>query len=62
MKTLLSRASRNTFGIPILLAAITAAGLLSALLGDDMWDALSWAALGLPVAVCLWFWLGQRPS
>lgn len=62
MKALLSRASRNTFGIPILLATITAAGLLSALLGDDVWDALSWAALGLPVAVCLWFWLGQRPS
>jgi iron complex outermembrane receptor protein len=31
--------------------AITAFGLLSALLGDGIWDVLSWIALAAPVAV-----------
>lgn len=42
---------------PVALAVLTVAGLLSALLGDGIWDALSWAALGAPVAACLWFGL-----
>ena len=40
---------------PIALAVATAVGLLSALLGDAIWDALSWLALGAPVAVAAWF-------
>jgi len=40
---------------PIALAIVTAVGLLSALLGDAIWDALSWFALGAPVAVGAWF-------
>ena len=40
---------------PILLALLTAVGLLSALLGDGFWDMLSWLALGAPVAVVIWF-------
>jgi hypothetical protein len=38
------------FKIPLALALCTAIGLVSALLGDGAWDALSWAALGAPVA------------
>jgi uncharacterized membrane protein YczE len=48
------------FRIPLLIAAVTLVGLLSALLGDGPWDALSWAALALPLAVIAWFWL--RPA
>jgi len=45
---------------PIALALATAVGLLSALLGDAMWDALSWVALGAPVTLAAWF--AWRPS
>lgn len=42
------------WGIPIVLGVVSAIGLLSALLGDGIWDALSWFALATPVAVILW--------
>jgi hypothetical protein len=41
----------RVFGAPALLALVSAIGLLSALLGDDLWDVLSWVALATPVAV-----------
>ena len=40
---------------PIVLGVATAVGLLSALLGDALWDTLSWFGLGAPVAVAAWF-------
>jgi hypothetical protein len=43
------------WGIPILLGVLSVVGLLSALLGDGVWDAVSWATLGLPVAAAAWF-------
>jgi hypothetical protein len=43
----------RVFGMPTLLALVSAVGLISALLGDDLWDALSWLALGAPVAIIL---------
>ena len=45
---------------PVVLAVVTAVGLLSALLGDAAWDALSWLALGAPVLVAAWF--AWRPA
>lgn len=42
------------FRSPLILAIFSLVGLLSALLGDDFWDALSWFALGAPVAVIVW--------
>ena len=45
---------------PIVLGVATAVGLLSALLGDAVWDALSWVVLGAPVAVAAWF--ASRPA
>jgi hypothetical protein len=48
---------RDVFGIPTLLAIIGAIGLLAALLGDGLWDALSWLALGALVAVIFGCWL-----
>jgi hypothetical protein len=44
----------RVFGVPALLALVSAIGLLSALLGDDLWDVLSWVALATPVAVVVW--------
>ena len=45
------------WGWPIALGVLSALGLLSALIGDGLWDWASWLALGLPVAVCGWFGL-----
>jgi hypothetical protein len=41
--------------MPIVLSVVSAVGLVSALLGDGIWDALSWAALGAPVVVITWY-------
>ncbi len=45
---------RKVYGPALILAAITAYGLLSALFGDGMWDELSWVALAIPLAVIVW--------
>jgi hypothetical protein len=50
------------WGAPIAFAVATAAGLLSALLGDGVWDWLSMAALGAPVAAAAWYGLRRKPS
>ena len=44
----------RVFGWPILLALSSAIGLISALLGDGVWDALSWNSLAAPVLVIAW--------
>ena len=51
-----ARAARlaKVFGIPLLLAGLTAIGLLSGVLDDGIWDALSWLGLGAPLAVIAW--------
>lgn len=40
---------------PMTLNVIAILGLICPLLGDGVWDAVSWGALGLIVAVCFWF-------
>ena len=45
------------FRAPMIVALVTMLGLLSALLGDGLWDAASWIMLLLPilmVAYCHW--------
>ena len=44
---------RKVYQIPLVLAAITIAGLLFALFGDGGWDTLSWIFLAIPVAVII---------
>ena len=39
------------FAVPVLIAVVTAAGLIFALVGDGIWDAISWLLLFLPVAI-----------
>lgn len=61
------RALRTPFGRlwgwPIVLGIVTAIGLVSALVGDGVWDTVSWLGLGLPVAISAWYGLlrPQRP-
>ena len=45
---------RKVYGPPAILTAVTFCGLLSALLGDGIWDAASWFALAIPLAVIVW--------
>lgn len=45
---------RKIYGHAAVIAAITLLGLLSALLGDNVWDGLSWIALAIPLAIITW--------
>jgi hypothetical protein len=46
--------------MPLLLVALTAAGLLAGLLGEGWFKTACWLGLGLPAAISLWalFWSG----
>jgi hypothetical protein len=55
------RTRAQIWTMPILLAVLTLVGLVSALLGDGVWDLVSALALGAPVAVGAWYAL-RRPS
>ena len=50
----MNRPFLKLWGIPLLLAVSTIVGLVSALLGDGIWDTVSAFALGAPVAAGLW--------
>ncbi|MBH8615329.1 MULTISPECIES: hypothetical protein [Pseudomonas] len=43
----------KVFATPTVIALFTAAGLFAALLGDGIWDALSWLGLGIPAVLGL---------
>lgn len=45
------RPLREVFAMPILLGVLSAIGLVVALLGDDIWDAVGWVGLGIPLLV-----------
>ena len=53
---------RQVFAAPLAIAVLSTVGLISALVGDDIWDVLSWLTLAIPVAVILWYWLRRRRS
>lgn len=48
------------FGIPLMIGALSAAGLFSALLGDGLWDAVSWLGLGIPSVLAVWGLVPRR--
>ena len=56
----MSRTPMQIWGVPIVLAILTTVGLVSALLGDGIWDALSAVTLGIPVLVGGWCMLRRR--
>jgi len=57
-----SRTALQIWGAPIVLAILTAIGLVSALLGDGVWDALSAVTLGIPCLVGAWHCLRRAPD
>jgi hypothetical protein len=48
------------WGWPIVLAVVSAIGLVGGLWGNGGWDWLAWVGLGLPTAAALWFGLRGR--
>jgi hypothetical protein len=48
------------FAIPLALGILSTVGLISALVGDGVWDGLSWIALGIPILLCAYFFLRPR--
>jgi hypothetical protein len=55
------RSLSQIFAVPLLLGGLTTVGLIAALVGDGIWDGLSWLTLGVPVVVCLYY-LARRRS
>ncbi len=53
---------RKIYGSALVIAAITVYGLISALLGDGLWDVLSWMALAVPLVVILRKYRGATPG
>ena len=56
------RSLTQIFVAPLVIAILSTVGLISALVGDGWWDAVSWAALGLPVLLYLGFVWRRRPN
>lgn len=50
-----ARIIKRVFAIPAVLAALIALGLTSGVLGDGIWDVISWGALAIPLLVIAWF-------
>jgi hypothetical protein len=42
---------KRVYRAPLFLSVLTIVGLLSALLGDELWDAISWVLLVVPLSV-----------
>ena len=56
------RSLTEIFAAPLVIAIVSTVGLISALVGDGWWDAVSWVALGLPVLLYLVFTWRRRPN
>ena len=61
-----TRQGRQSLGtiflVPAILAALSCAGLVSALVGDGVWDGLSWLTLSVPIAVAVWCVFRRRKA
>lgn len=55
------RSLSQIFFVPLLVAVVSAAGLISALIGDGLWDAFSWLTLGIPVLLYAIFFARRKP-
>jgi hypothetical protein len=54
------RTLREIFAWPAIIAVLSTVGLMSALLGDGIWDGVSWIVLAVPVALyCGFFQRGM---
>ena len=56
------RSLTQIFAAPLVIAIVSTVGLISALVGDGWWDAVSWVGLGLPVLLYLVFTWRRQPN
>ena len=56
------RSLNQIFAGPLVIAIVSTVGLISALVGDGWWDAVSWVALGLPVLLYVLYIWRRRPN
>jgi hypothetical protein len=54
------RSLGEIFAMPVLLGVLSAIGLVVALLGDEIWDAVGWVGLGIPLLVAAYYMM--RPA
>ena len=52
----------RVFGIPLGISLLSATGLFAALLGDGLWDSLSWVGLGVPAVIGVWGLFKRRAT
>ncbi len=50
----------SSWGWPLVIAILSAVGLIAGLVGDGAWDWLAWIGLGVPCIAALWFGLPGR--
>jgi hypothetical protein len=55
-----ARSIRAVFALPLLIAVLSALGLLSALTGDGWRDMMSWLGLAAPVLAVVWAMRARR--
>jgi hypothetical protein len=56
-RPLLTKSStRKIYTLPTVIAVVSGVGLVFALLGDGIWDIMSWLAVGLPLGIAAWVW------
>lgn len=48
------------FAIPMVLGVLSIVGLISALVGDGVWDGVSWVTLAIPILLCGYFFLKRN--
>ena len=48
------------FAVPAVVAVLSLTGLVAALIGDGVWDAVGWLGLGACVAVLVWALIARR--
>ncbi|OZI55209.1 hypothetical protein [Bordetella genomosp. 5] len=46
----------DVFRLPFWLGVASVVGLVSALLGDGVWDGVSWLAIFAPIGAVCWAW------
>lgn len=49
------RTLRQIFAAPLIIAVLSGIGLVAALVGDGVWDAVSWLTLAIPIVLYLVF-------
>ena len=53
---------RQIFAAPVVIGILSIVGLLAALVGDNVWDTVSWIGLAIPFALFVFFIYRRAPN